>query len=364
VSKACAGVLSLAIAVGAAAQQQTPPPYAAPTLHVTTRIVVLDVVVTDKKGNLVQRQLSKDDFMVYEDGVRQTIRSFEPPSDHAMPAAPDGGAIVHSSADLSKIGAAPVTILVLDELNSRFEDMSFARQMMIKYLEAQPDVLRQPTVLMVATNSSFQQLRDYTQDRDALIQTIKKHVPEYPWRMMNNGNKGAGAVERMAQVLAALQQIAQASSGTPGRKNLIWVGNGFPSADLVSLPPDEGDRIEAAVRRVTSRLLAARVTMYTINPTADSSSTVEANDPDDLNQTGTDAGPDPFGEGAVAFSNFAPSTGGIAYTGRNDLNNLIAEGIAKGQLYYLCADQQVGRSAEVPPHPGGADRSKPPRDDA
>jgi VWFA-related protein len=344
VSKACAGVLSLAIAVGAAAQQQTPPPYAAPTLHVTTRIVVLDVVVTDKKGNLVQRQLSKDDFMVYEDGVRQTIRSFEPPSDHAMPAAPDGGAIVHSSADLSKIGAAPVTILVLDELNSRFEDMSFARQMMIKYLEAQPDVLRQPTVLMVATNSSFQQLRDYTQDRDALIQTIKKHVPEYPWRMMNNGNKGAGAVERMAQVLAALQQIAQASSGTPGRKNLIWVGNGFPSADLVSLPPDEGDRIEAAVRRVTSRLLAARVTMYTINPTADSSSTVEANDPDDLNQTGTDAGPDPFGEGAVAFSNFAPSTGGIAYTGRNDLNNLIAEGIAKGQLYYTLSYAPTNKS--------------------
>jgi len=33
-----------------------------PTLKVTTRIVVLDVVVTDKKGNLVQRDLTRDDF--------------------------------------------------------------------------------------------------------------------------------------------------------------------------------------------------------------------------------------------------------------------------------------------------------------
>ena len=36
----------------------------AETLKVTTRIVVLDVVVTDKKGNLVHRDLTRDDFTV------------------------------------------------------------------------------------------------------------------------------------------------------------------------------------------------------------------------------------------------------------------------------------------------------------
>ena len=337
------GIAGCALLVASAHAQATPaqaPPsqdapvqgYQAPTITVTARIVVLDVVVTDKKGNLVTRPLDKDDFTIIEDGQPQKIRSFEAPSAHRMPASDQP--IVNSAADLKKIGDAPVSILVLDELNSRFEDMSFSRQMMIKYLQSQPPVLREPTVLMIAMNTTFQQVHDYTQSRDELIQTVKKHMPEYPWRMMNSGKSGPGAVERMAQVLAALQQIAQSSQGTPGRKNLIWVGNGFPNADLVGLPQDESDLIEAAIKRCTARLLAARITMYTINPTADSSSTVEVDDPDDLDSAQNDNGSDPFGSGTVSFANFAPSTGGIAYTGRNDLNNVIAEGIAKGQEYY------------------------------
>jgi VWFA-related protein len=336
------------LATGLGALAQAPEGGPVSTLKVTTRIVVLDVVVTDKQGHLVERTLGKDDFTVYEDKVPQTIRSFETPAEHAMPVVQDGpAAVVNSAADLKKIGDAPVTVLVLDELNSRLEDMSFSRQMMVKYLQSQPKVLKQPTVLMIAMNTSFQQVHDYTQDRDALIEVVKKHMPEYPWKMMNSGAKGAGAVERMAQVLAALQQIAQASSGTSGRKNLIWVGNGFPSANLVGLPTDEAELIETAIRRMTARLLAARITMYTINPTANSSSTVEADDPDDLDQTGTDAGPDPFGEGSVSFSNFAPATGGIAYTGRNDVNNLIGEGIAKGERYYTLSYSPTNKSDDA-----------------
>ena len=134
--------------------------------------------------------------------------------------------------------------------------------------------------------------------------------------------------------MAALQQVAQASTGTPGRKNLVWVGNGFPSANLVGLEQSQADTIEAAMRHCTARLLAARITMYSINPTANSTSVVEVDTPDDLNTSMDENGSDPFGSGLVAFSNFAPSTGGVAFTGRNDLSNVIAEGVAKGQGYY------------------------------
>jgi len=315
------------------------------TITVNARIVVLDVVVTDKKGNMVQRELGRDDFKVYEGGVQQKILSFETPSRHRLPAAAvSGGAVVNSAADLPKIGDAPVTILVLDELNSQFQDMSFSRQMMVKYLESQPAVLRQPTALMIAANTTFQQVHDYTQNRDELIEVVKKHMPEYPWRMENSGSKGAGVVERMAQVLAALQQLAQANMGTPGRKNLIWVGNGFPSPNVVGLPPDEAETIETAVRRCLDRLLAARVTVYTINPTADSSSTVEVDSPEDLDQSVTDAGPDPFGSGQLSFSNLAPATGGVAFTGRNDLQNIIGESIDKGQEYYTLSYTPTDKS--------------------
>jgi polygalacturonase len=51
------------------------------------------------------------------------------------------GGLVH---DVVYDDDAPVTILVLDELNSRFEDMSFSRQMMMKYRIAK----HSPTLLL------------------------------------------------------------------------------------------------------------------------------------------------------------------------------------------------------------------------
>jgi VWFA-related protein len=297
--------------------------------HITSRLVVLDVVVTDRKGNVVDRPLIREDFTVVENKQIQTIRNFEPPSAHSRHST--GSVIVHSAADLAKIGDSPVTILVLDELNSRFEDMSYSRQMMVKYLQSQPPVLKQPAVLMVATNATFQQLQDYTQDRDALIAIIKNHMPEFPRKL---GNTGPGAVERVAQTLAALQQLAEASMGTPGRKSVIWVGNGFPSVDLVALDSAEVEKVEAAFRRITIRLLAARITMYTINPTPNGNATVSMETPDGLASAIDAAGESPFDKGAVSFADLAPLTGGIAYSGRNDLSHIIGDGIDKGLNYY------------------------------
>jgi len=143
----------VSIAGPLAAQEPAP---AAPvggltTLKISTRIVVLDVVVTDKKGKLVTTGLGKDDFTIVEDRAPQTILSFEQPAAHALPV----GVEVKSADDLKRIGDAPVTVLVLDELNTRFEDMVYSRNAMVKYLQAQPPVLKQPTVLLLATNTRF-----------------------------------------------------------------------------------------------------------------------------------------------------------------------------------------------------------------
>jgi len=317
---------------------QTPASGQPETLKLSTRIVVLDVVVMDKQGNVVTQNLTKDDFTIVEDHIPQTIRSFDAPSAHAMPA----GVVVNSADDLKKIADAPVTLLVLDELNTRFEDMSYARNAVVKYLEAQPPVLRQPTVLLLASNTRFQQLHDYTQDRDALINLVKHHMPEYPTKMMA-GRGGSAAVERMAQSLGSLEQIAQASMGTPGRKNVIWVGAGFPSADIVGLDDKTAETILGAVKQCTDQLLAARVTMYTINPTINSTVTIDVSTPDDLSQAEDDTGAEPFA-GAVQFSTFAPATGGRSFLSRNDINNEIAEGIAQGNNYYTMSYAPTNKS--------------------
>src|SRR4029077_40466 len=59
--------------LSAAQQQPAQPQY---RMHVTSELVLVNVVVRDKKGNLV-RDLKKDDFSVAEDGKRQDISTFD-----------------------------------------------------------------------------------------------------------------------------------------------------------------------------------------------------------------------------------------------------------------------------------------------
>jgi len=318
------------LAAASAGAQQAP----VPSIKVNVRLVTLDIVVTDKKGNLVTN-LTKDDFQVYEDQQQQTIRTFEPPSAHLMPSSPGGKAqvVVTSAADLPKIGNAPVTILVLDELNTAFPDMSFARQSLEKYLLAQPEVLNQPTALLVASNTKFQLLQDYTQKRADVLAALKAHFPEYPWKMANGGKGGPNAVERIVQSLSSLLQIAEATRGTPGRKNVIWVGVNAPSVDLTNADPVTTQELTGLIKRVTQTLLATRVAVYYVDPTANNSATVGIMVPGDSSDE------DSFVQGDaltadINFDEFAPATGGKILLSRNDVNNEIASSIDNGNTYY------------------------------
>ncbi len=114
-----------------------PGPSPAPTFRVTTRLVFLDVTVLDRRGHPVVKGLTKDDFTITESKQQEPIVSFEPPEAHA------------------KKDSAPATVLVLDLLNSRFEDFGYIRYQVRKYLLAQPSPLSSPTELMVLGTRSL-----------------------------------------------------------------------------------------------------------------------------------------------------------------------------------------------------------------
>jgi VWFA-related protein len=324
------------------------PPAAAPdaqkpvqVLTVNARLVVLDVVVTDKAGHLVPG-LTRDDFTIYEDQVTQSIRSFEGPEQHSLPPNLVASAI-NSTADLAKVPSAPVTVLVLDELNTRFEDMSFARNSLQKYLDAQPATLTQPTALIAATNTKFQLLQDYTLDRQAVLAALKKHFPEYPWRLMQSGKGGPGAAERLAMSLGSLEQIAEASSGHPGRKNVVWVGRGFPAINLQDSTDSEAASIQHAVQHVIGVMRDARITLTTIDPTVNTSTIVDIETPEDMDVAQNENGVNPM-SGGVSFQALAPATGGRAYLSRNDLDAEIGTSIRDGGNYYTLSYAPTGES--------------------
>jgi VWFA-related protein len=297
------------------------------TLKLQARIVVLDVVVTDKAGHVVNN-LTKDDFTILEDGKPQPIRSFEPPEKHMLP--PD--LTIDSTADLDKKDPdAPIDVIVLDEFNTRFTDMDYARYSIKKYIAAQPKKLTQPTELVAVNNRKFEVLHDYTQDGDALIAAMNKHLSIYPWDLVNN-RTGRSTLDRLAVSLGALEQVAQATSGHPGHKNLIWVGHGFPGINTVDLTPEQTASITGAIQRALDMLRDARITLYTIDPTMMSVATTDIA-AETANETEDDAGEDPFAAG-VSFSALASATGGKAYKSRNDVDREIGTSVRDGSNFY------------------------------
>jgi VWFA-related protein len=318
------------------AQEKPVPSTDTTTLHVVSRLVVLDVVVIDRNGKFVSN-LDRSQFTVTEDKVPQAIRNFDPPDGHEMPAGSAGKMVVESSVDLPKIGNAPVNILVFDEVNTPFLQLAYARQMMERYLKRMPEVLPVPTLFLAAGAKKMVVLHDYTQSRADLLQSIRTHTTDADFTMLTNTLNGgkSGSDNGMVKTLGALTQIASSVRGVPGRKNVIWVGTGYRNAsDLNNLSNVDNDRVKAAIQTVTDRMLLAHVTLYMIDPEG-----VIARDPGNPDSLGNGLpGDAASGYGAyspgLGFENFVSTTGGRILAGRNDVDAEIGQTSMEGTKYY------------------------------
>jgi hypothetical protein len=85
----------------------------------------LDVTVLDKKGHPVVKGLTKDDFTITDNKKPQRIFFFKAPETHVVDA---------NAADDNSSGQGPLTILVLDLLNSKFEYFAYICYIVHKYL--------------------------------------------------------------------------------------------------------------------------------------------------------------------------------------------------------------------------------------
>jgi VWFA-related protein len=309
------------------------------TLHVASRLVVLDVVVLDRNGKFVSN-LDRSQFTVTEDKVPQTIRNFDPPTGHEMPPGSAGKMVVQSSADLPKIGNAPVNVLVFDEVNTPFMQLAYARQMMERYLKRMPEVLPVPTLFLAASSKKLAVLHDYTQSRADLLESIRTHTTDTDFTMLTNTLNGgsSGSDNGLVKTLGALTQIASSVHGVPGRKNVIWVGTGYRNAtDLNDLSNVDNDKVKAAIQTVTGRMQAAHVTLYLIDPAGVTPR--DPGTPDTLD--GGIPGSAATGYGAydpsLGFESLVYTTGGRILPGRNDIDAEIEQTAVEGTRYYTLA---------------------------
>jgi VWFA-related protein len=233
--------------------QELPPP----TIRVSTRLVLVDVVVMDKQGKPVSG-LKAEDFTLEEKGKKQKITFFQTPeAAQQINAPPQLGPGLYSNKPEFRSPGGPLTVLLLDAANTPFSDQAYARQQMLKFVTQQ---FKPGTRMGVFTlTNSLQVLQDFTGDPEVLLAGLKKYRPqeqELQNAVSQPVSAGAGSlgvrqantitqVEANAQTfqsiqmgyafdrrvdvtLNALRSLSRILGGIPGRKNIVWLTAAFP----------------------------------------------------------------------------------------------------------------------------------------
>jgi VWFA-related protein len=197
-----------------------------PVFRLQVRRVPVDVVVLDKAGNPV-RGLTRDDFILKEDGKAERVLSFDtfdgtkpayvPPSVPPLPA--------NTFLNLPTIPErGPLYILYYDMVNTPVADQETFRGELLKFIDhAQPGT----RIALFVNAKGLHLLEGFTSDHSLLREAVVRkgpgpHVPEVFLYGENFGRADVGGC------LSNLKFISDYMSGIPGRKNLIWLASMFP----------------------------------------------------------------------------------------------------------------------------------------
>jgi VWFA-related protein len=362
------------------------------TIKTKVRLVLVDVVVTNDKGDAVTG-LRKADFQVLEDGKPQAISVFEehhgaPPTQINLPTLPPH---VYTNFPVTKTSDS-VNVLLLDSMNTPTLDQSYVHTQMIKYLKTIPPSTR---VAIFTLASRLRMLQGVTTDSSELLKVLNSvqagphESPLLPSDaeveanrriisfMMENSyaptppTLALAAVDpvnalkqfledsenfkteaRVGLTLQAMQQLARYLAGIPGRKNVIWFSGSFPLGifpdpsvpDPFTYTTNFGDDM----RKTADLLTAAQVAIYPIASEGlapDAVYQANANEIGQMRAQG--AWQDQWQQmqtGAVtrdsshnAMDELAKNTGGQAFYNTNGLNDALTRVVNNGTRYYSLA---------------------------
>lgn len=170
--RACA--VSLSIVLVAAGFSQTPePPRTTTTIRASTREVLLDLIVRDKKERLV-RDLRPGEVTVYEDGVLQPIKTFRLVSGSEQ-AASDAAEAARRAAtgqppgQLNPLREINLVSIVFDQMSASSRD--YARAAAIDFLKNQ--FLPNTLIAVFSLGYHLDALQNYTRDIPSLVRAIE-----------------------------------------------------------------------------------------------------------------------------------------------------------------------------------------------
>jgi VWFA-related protein len=279
----------------------------APTVRVSTHLVLVDVVVTDKQGKPITG-LHPEDFVVEENGKAQKISTFATPGENMAAGQPLPPGI-YSNRPQYRSPGGPVTAMLLDALNTPYSDQGYARRQMLSFVQQQYKPGQRMGVFSLT--GSLNVLQDFTSDPDILYAALQRYKPEPqkfaaaggpqtsaaageattgstvaaisaatpPAHVADpSGPRGPGAGTSVAiaeaavaafagaqvfydenrraiMTLEALNSLGRILGGLPGRKNIIWVTGNLP----FSLVPENRTMTDTELEETLPSLDTRRV---------------------------------------------------------------------------------------------------------
>jgi VWFA-related protein len=319
----CLAIVGLSLVSLSGFAQQSPAP-ASGQLQVRTaspsdaRDLTLDVVVTSKSGKAVPG-LKETDFTVLDNGHPQKVLAFRAST---KPVGSDT-----TSGDPVKL------ILLVDEVNTNFDRVSYERDQIKKFLLQNGGVLPYPTSMAFFMDTKTEIQKTTSRDGNALLAVFDEH--QTALRTIRRSQGFYGAIERLQASLNTLHLLAQSEAQTPGRKIVVWISPGWPllSGPGVEISDKDNAKLFAMVTSLSRELREARVTLYSVDPVgAEASVASEAFYYRQFLKPVTSA--KKVLPGNLALQVIATQTGGLVLNASNDITDQINRCVADVDAYY------------------------------
>src|SRR5215470_15959147 len=341
---------------------QKPTPEDLDVVKITTNLVQIDAVVTDKKGQRIT-DLRSDEIEMLEDGRSQKVTNFsyitlEPRRREVTPKPIDKNAPPAPPVKLRPEQVRRTIALVVDDLGLSFESAYYVRSSLKKFVDqqVQPDDL----VAIVRTAGGVGALQQFTSDKRQLYAAVEKvkwnplgrggigaFAPLGSDPSRNNDDNDANSEPDLNQfredvfatgTLGALSYVVRGLRDLPGRKSIVLFSEGFRIFNRND--PLANTRILYALRNLTDLANRAAVVIYAIDPrglqtlgltAADSTANLTAQQ---IEQQLSDRRA-AFMDSQDGLSYLSDRTGGLTFKNNNDIFGGLKKVIEDQEGYYL-----------------------------
>lgn len=372
-------VLSLVLCALAVLGQDSP---SSATFKSSTELVLVPAVVIDNSGKHALN-LKKEEFILKADGKPRPIAVFEEvTTDTARFRRATGQQGEYSNFQPEGQRYHRLTIIALDLINTRFNDLSNARKGLLDFLSKAAES-GEPMCLLALDRGGVRVIHGFTEDPRILAealnalrsnpaplqyeQTVSATAPPPSSdrlqgvlrdliRSMLQNEKQVESMQRKdtaVLTLDELNQIAGAFGGLPGRKALIWASSGFayslssPSQIMCdpACPAEQRTSVQGLYDHLWQSMNNSQMAIYSVDLRSLAVGNFQASSGTDQFTHPYDVGDPDFDKAAQAkweaqdvtssLRLFAENTGGKAFTNTNDLSEAFRQAIDDDTQYYM-----------------------------